>query len=64
MNFDQFIQAFSLKGNNYIKATVLLTVRFFLIGAPAPDANLMADITSNFIMSVETHASEFRYPLS
>ncbi|MGB5486698.1 MAG: hypothetical protein WBN06_04870 [Lysobacterales bacterium] len=64
MNIDQAIQALSLEGNNYIKSTLLLTVSFFLISAPAPDANVIADITSNLIVSVETHASELKYPLS
>ena len=61
MNIDKSIQAQSLKGNNYIKATVLLTVCFFLISAPTPDARVMSDITSNLIVSVENFSSEVRY---
>ena len=61
MNTDKTIQPQSLKGNNYIKATVLLTVCFFLISAPTPDARVIADITSNLIVSVETLSTELRY---
>ncbi len=64
MSFDQAIQVLSLKGKNHVKAAVLLTVCFFLISAPAPDANVIADITSDMIPNTQTHASELKFPIS
>lgn len=63
MSIDQAIQTLNIKGNAYVKAGVLLTVSFFLISAPTPDANAIADITSNLIVNGEIHASELQYPL-
>jgi len=61
MNTAKTIHAPSVRGNAFIKATVLLTVCFFLISAPTPDARVISEITSDLIVSVETLSSEVRY---
>ena len=50
MNINENIQSQSLRGRNFIKAAVLLTIAIFLISAPTPDPAAIADMTSNLIV--------------
>jgi hypothetical protein len=47
-----------LKGNTFIKAAVLLTIGLFLISAPAPDAGVIEEMTSNLIAIAKNPAME------
>ena len=64
MNIDKVFSTLELKGHTYIKAVALLTICVFLITAPAPEANVLAQLTSNLVAGEEAHASELQYPLS
>ena len=48
----------SLRGNAFIKAAVILTIGLFLISAPAPDARVVEEITSNLITIAKNPAME------
>ena len=48
----------SLRGNAFIKAAVILTIGLFLISAPAPDARVVQEITSNLIAMAKNPAIE------
>lgn len=63
MNIDQVISTLELKGNAYFKAAALLTTCVFLITAPAPETNVLAELSSNFIVGEDIHASERLNPL-
>ena len=52
MNIKQIDISLDLKGNSFIKAAMLLTIGFFLISAPAPDASIVAEMTSNLIVNL------------
>ena len=52
MNIDQFDISLDLKGKSFIKAATLLTIGFFLVSAPAPDASIIAEMTSNLIANL------------
>jgi len=51
-------QPASLRGNAFVKATVLLTIGLFLISAPTPDPRVVAEMTSNLILISNNPALE------
>lgn len=48
----------NLKGNNFIKAAVLLTVGLFLLSAPTPDSRIVVEMSSNLISIAKNPAME------
>ena len=52
MTINQFSNSMDLKGNSFIKTATLLTIGFFLVSAPAPDASIIAEMTSNLIVNL------------
>ena len=50
MNISQSIHPHTHQGNTLFKPVVLLAICIFLLSAPAPDASVIEEITSNIIV--------------
>lgn len=51
-------QPTSLRGNAFIKAALLLTIGLFMISAPAPDARVLEEMTSNLLVIAKNPVME------
>jgi hypothetical protein len=51
-------QSTSLRGNAFIKAALLLTIGLFLISAPAPEAGVIEEMTSNLLVIAKNPVME------
>ena len=56
MNIYKTSQPQNLRDNSFLKASVLLTIGFFLISAPTPDPGAIADLISNLIVLAKNPA--------